>query len=158
VDGSQNIHFQGLWGVGAGAVRLYAEDTTADGTVLSEDPYAYICAVSTDGSKGFMGIHGDQGVRITSGLPNEPPIDNKAINGVEVQTGETQEIHILRGLDQGSDQSIEMTIGNILIDGGSGSVRINATTEISFNVVGGTSSITLTPTGIVMQGPLIQIN
>lgn len=158
MDGSQNIHFQGLWGVGAGAVKLYAEDTTADGTVLGQDPFALICAVSENGSTGFMGVRGDKGVRITSGLPNEPSITNEAINGVEVQTGETQEIHILRGLDKDSDQSIEMVIGNILIDGGSGSVRINATTEISFNVVGTTSSITLTPTGIVMQGPLIQIN
>jgi hypothetical protein len=39
-----------------------------------------------------------------------------------------------------------------------GGVWIRSLTNIMLAVAGGTSSINLTPSGIVMKGPLIQIN
>jgi hypothetical protein len=56
------------------------------------------------------------------------------------------------------DQKIEMTPGNITIDGGVGTITIQSLTEITLSVAGGLSSITLTPAGITIQGLLVQIN
>ena len=68
-----------------------------------------------------------------------------------------QNVTIQRGLLPGVDQKIEMAPGSIIVDGGIGTVTIKSLTEITLSVAG-VSTITLTPAGIIIQGPLVMIN
>jgi hypothetical protein len=112
-----------------------------------------------DAPQGTVSVRGDQGVRITSGPYNAPEAGNKQINGLEMQTGDQQAILIARGLDGNPMQGrLSFNPDGIGINAQQGGVWIKSLTQIKLMVAGGTSSITLTPTGIVMQGPLIKIN
>ena len=107
---------------------------------------------------GKVNVRGSQGVRVTSGPPPLPPTASDSVNGVEIIVSEAQNVTIQRGLIPGVDQKIEMTPGNITVDGGAGTITIQSLTEIKLAVAGGMSSITLTPAGIIIQGILVQIN
>lgn len=107
---------------------------------------------------GLVNVRGSQGVRVTAGPPLLPPTNSASTNGVEVVVGEAQNISLQRGLLPAIDQKIEMAPASITIDAGAGSVTIQSLTEITLSVAGGMSSITLTPTGITIQGLLVQIN
>jgi hypothetical protein len=107
---------------------------------------------------GLVNVRGSQGVRVTAGPPLLPPTHSDSTNGVEVVVGEAQNISLQRGLLPAIDQKIEMAPASITIDAGAGSVTIQSLTEITLSVAGGMSSITLTPTGITIQGLLVQIN
>lgn len=107
---------------------------------------------------GKVNVRGSQGVRVTSGPPPLPPTSSDSVNGVEIIVSEAQNVTIQRGLIPGVDQKIEMTPGNITVDGGAGTITIQSLTEIKLAVAGGMSSITLTPAGIIIQGILVQIN
>ncbi len=110
------------------------------------------------GVDGKVNVRGSQGVRVTSGPPPLPPTASDSVNGVEIIVSEAQNVTVQRGLIPGVDQKIEMTPGNITIDGGVGTITIQSLTEITLSVAGGMSSITLTPAGITIQGILVQIN
>jgi MspA len=107
---------------------------------------------------GKVNLRGSQGVRVTAGPPLLPPTESDSVNGVEIIVGEAQNVIVQRGLLPGVDQKIEMTPGNITVDGGAGTITIQSLTEITLSVAGGMSSITLTPAGITIQGILVQIN
>jgi hypothetical protein len=107
---------------------------------------------------GKVNLRGSQGVRVTAGPPLLPPTESDSVNGVEIIVGEAQNVTVQRGLLPGVDQKIEMTPGNITVDGGAGTITIQSLTEITLSVAGGMSSITLTPAGITIQGILVQIN
>jgi len=109
------------------------------------------------GTDGTVNVRGSQGVRITAGPPLLPPTASDSTNGVEMIVGETQNVKIQRGLLP-VDQKIEMTPSGITIDAGIGTVTIQSLTQITLSVAGGLSTITLTPTGITIQGLLVQIN
>jgi hypothetical protein len=160
VYGSQTTYFQGKWVTCAGDVTLVAEDTNKAGTSLKEpDPVLELKAISTDGGTGRAYLRGDQGVRITSGLPNLPLIQNDAISGIEMQAGDEQSVEIMRGLaPYVSDELISLVKGSITIHEGSGSIHIAALQSIDISAGAGASCISLTPAGIVLRGPLIQIN
>jgi hypothetical protein len=161
VNGSQSIWFQGLWGVGAGQVKLYAEDHNHAGTNLDSggDPIATLAAIGKSGETGRVLVIGTQGVRIVSQTNGDPAPDHESISGVEVQVGDEQFVHIMRGMDPwGNDHRITMAPQGIAIHCGTGEVSIDASEQITLKVAGGTSSITLAPTGIVLKGPIIQIN
>jgi hypothetical protein len=110
------------------------------------------------GMDGRVEVRGSQGVRITAGPPPLPPTANQGIDGVEIMTGEMEMITLQRGLIPGVDQTILMAPELINIDGGAGPVIIESLTEITLAVAGGVSSITLTPAGIILTGPIIMIN
>jgi hypothetical protein len=118
-----------------------------------------ITIVSTGmGMDGKVDVRGSQGVRITSGPPMLPPTTDSSTNGVEIIASEAQNVTIQRGLLPVVDQKIEMTPGAIMVDGGAGTITIQSLTEIKIQVMGGLSSITLTPMGIIIQGPIVMIN
>lgn len=116
-----------------------------------------LLASNTLGVDGQIDLRGAKGVRITAGPPPLPATNSESTDGVEVMVGEAQNVTIQRGLIPGVDQKMEMTPGNITVDGGAGTIMIQSLSEITLSVAGGTSSITLTPTGITIQGPIIQI-
>jgi hypothetical protein len=159
VYGSQTTHFQGKWLTCAGTIALYAEDRTPGGSQLTEGaPLAVICAMD-ENDGGRTCIRGNQGVRISSGPPSEPHVDSESISGIEMQAGDEQSINIMRGMDPNvRDELICLDKGNIFIHEGSGSIHISALQSIDISAGAGASSISLTPTGIVLRGPLIQIN
>jgi hypothetical protein len=156
VDGSQTIYFQGLWGVGAGTIKLAAEDHTESGISFnSSDPVASLSGIAHDGSKGRANVFGSQGVRIASQVGSVPPPDNKSISGVEIYVQDDKEIIFQQGL-YGTQMMVMAHSGTTLT--GSTEIMIQCNQQITLQVAGGVSSITLTATGIVMKGPLIQIN
>jgi len=109
---------------------------------------------------GNVDVRGSQGVRITSGpaLPPLLPATSAATNGIEILTAsEAQNITIKQGTTPVSP-SIELNLGGIVIDGGHTQVNIKSLVSISLSVAGGTSQILLTPTGIVIKGPIVAIN
>jgi hypothetical protein len=87
-----------------------------------------------------------------------PPTTSSSTDGIEVIASEAQKITIQRGLIPAVDQLIEMDPGSIMIDGGVGTITVQSLTEIKLQVAGGVSSITLTPAGIIIQGPIVMIN
>ena len=111
---------------------------------------------------GKVDLRGSKGVRITAGPPAIPMVSPEttadSTNGVEIVVAEPQNITLQRGLIDGVDQKIEMQPASILVDGGVGTVTIQSLTEITLQVAGGVSKISLTPAGIIMQGPIIMIN
>ena len=123
----------------------------------SETPVISMLA-DDNGSKGKIEIRGSKSVRITSGPPGPLPMSSDDTDGVDVIAGESQKVTIKRGLIDGVDQKIVMEQGSITIDAGSGSITIQSLTEITLSVAGGTSTIRLTASGIVIQGILVQIN
>jgi hypothetical protein len=111
---------------------------------------------------GKVDVRGSQGVRITSGPPAIPMVSPEttadSTNGVEIIASEAQDVTIQRGMIPMVDQLIQMTPGAIMIDGGAGMVTIQSLTSVKLQVAGGISSITLTPAGIIIEGPIVMIN
>jgi hypothetical protein len=58
----------------------------------------------------------------------------------------------------GAQQAIAIMPTNLNILGTTANVLISSDLQITLSVAGGLSSIVLTPVGIVLKGPLIQIN
>jgi hypothetical protein len=111
---------------------------------------------------GKVDVRGSQGVRITSGPPAIPMVSPEttadSTNGVEIIASEAQDVTIQRGMIPMVDQLIQMSPGAIMIDGGVGMVTIQSLTSVKLQVAGGISSITLTPAGIIIEGPIVMIN
>lgn len=117
-----------------------------------------LLATDMTGMDGSVDVKGAKGVRITAGPPMLPPMGSDSTNGVEIVTGELQNVTVQRGLLPGVDQKIEMTPTGITVDAGTMPVTIQSLTEITLSVAGGLSTITLTPAGVTIQGVLVQIN
>jgi len=117
-----------------------------------------ILAAGNELIDGNVDVRGSKGVRITTGPPPLLPVKSDSTDGVEIIVSETQNVTVQRGLMPTIDQSITMTPGNITIDGGVGTVTIQSMMEIKLSVAGGVSSITLTPAGVIIKGPLVMIN
>lgn len=134
---------------------------TANGAQVgldTSDPPVVMIMADCKGNDGTVDINGSKGVRITAGPPSLPPVDSDSTDGVEIVTGETQNLTLQRGLIQGVDQMIQMTPSGITVDAGTMPVTIQSLTQITLSVAGGVSTITLTPEGITIQGVLVQIN
>ncbi len=146
-----------------GELDIYGQfiGITANGAQVGEDtsdPPAVMIVADSTGDDGMVEINGSQGVRITAGPPSLPPVDSESTNGVEIVTGETQNVTLQRGLIQGVDQMIQMTPSGITVDAGTMPVTIQSLTQITLSVAGGVSTITIAPEGITIQGVLVQIN
>jgi len=154
-DGCETHYTDGHYMIGGSKVFLTALGSEGGD---AESPVISILAGTGSAPDGLVNARGSQGVRITSGPPGQPPSQNRTINGLDLQTGDAQEINIMRGWTEPAVQLIQMNPGQIVIDAGPGTLTLLAATSISIKVAGGTSSISLTPLGIVMQGPVITLN
>jgi hypothetical protein len=148
-------NYDGVYALGANRIELMARPPLPP---APPNPSNITLLASGLGIDGKVDIRGSQGVRITSGPPMLPPTTSDSTNGVEIIASELQNVTIQRGLIPVVDQKIEMTPGAIMVDGGAGTITIQSLTEIKIQVAGGVSSITLTPVGIIIQGPLVMIN
>lgn len=145
----------GVYAVGANRVEIMARPPLPPATPAPSNITLLASGLGTDGK---VDVRGSQGVRITSGPPMLPPTTSDSTDGIEVIASEAQNVTIQRGLIPAVDQVINMTPGSIIMDGGAGTVTIQSLTEVTIQVAGGVSSITLTPAGIIIQGPLVMIN
>lgn len=110
-------------------------------------------------TQGRIDAHAIEGIRLTTtGFPNPMiPMSSPETNGVDIIAGELQTVNIKRGVLP-IDNFITLTPEMLQVDGGLGPVMIQSQTEITIQVAGGVASITLSPAGIIMQGPIIMIN
>ncbi|HVP00895.1 MAG TPA: hypothetical protein VMT15_22665 [Bryobacteraceae bacterium] len=120
-----------------------------------------ITLLSTDMTctQGRIDAHAIEGIRITTtGFPDPMiPMSSEETAGVDIICGEAQTINIKRGVLP-IDNYISITPEMLQVEGGLGPVMIESQTEITIQVAGGVASITLSPAGIIMQGPIIMIN
>lgn len=157
-DGNVASYTDGVYSVVTPQTIVHACGAFGSGEEAGTIPRISILAGDVKSDQGLIYARGTKGVRITSGPPHQPQMMNDdKINGVEIQTGDAQEISIRRGMQPG-DQGIYMTKQYIVLDGGFGDVTVLSDSTISFQIGTGTSMITLTHDGIVLKGPIIQIN
>lgn len=111
-------------------------------------------------SDGKVDVRGSKGVRITSGPAIGPPLPttSDSTNGIEVITSSEAQSILLQQGSLPMSQKIELGLAGITIDGTEHLVTIKSAYSISLTVAGGTSQILITPAGIVIKGPLVQIN
>lgn len=157
-DGDHFTCYRGAYAISANQVEFRSEPQFPP----SPEQGAYLINVFSPGLppgvEGFVNVRGSAGVRVTAGPPPLPPATSST-NGIEMAVGETQSITLERGLvPEGSQNKIEMAPGQITVDGGAGTITIQSLTEITLQVAGGVASIKLTPAGLILQGPIIQIN
>lgn len=153
-DGNDVHHCAGLTGCIAAA--HYYSAIGGDG----QAPRIELLAAGSDQGGGELHARASKGIRLTVAPAGVPPetIDPD-ICGVEVEVGDFECIHLQRGIDDNPMRGvIAMNLDGIGINAYQGGVWLKSDTLIKLMVAGGTSSIALTPTGIVMQGPIIQIN
>jgi hypothetical protein len=152
---TDHVHsFDGTYSLSANQVELLSRPP-----LPPAPPGPSVITILADGfgTDGKVNVNGSQGVRITAGPPSLPPTASGSTNGVEVIAGEIQNVTIQRGLLPGVDQKIEMTPSGITVDAGAMPITIKSLTQITLSVAGGMNTITLTPTGITIQGLMIQI-
>jgi len=148
-------NYDGVYALGANRIELMARPPLPPAPPKPSVISLVATGLALDGR---VEVRGSQGVRITSGPPMLPPTTSESTNGVEIIASEAQNVTIQRGLIPMVDQMIQMTPGAIMIDGGVGTITVQSMTEIKIQVAGGVSSITLTPVGIIIQGPIVMIN
>ncbi|HEY3839599.1 MAG TPA: hypothetical protein VGL72_23675 [Bryobacteraceae bacterium] len=148
-------NYDGVYALGGNRIEFMARPPLPPAPPLPSVISLVATGLALDGR---VEVRGSQGVRITTGPPMLPPATSESTNGVEIIASEAQNITIQRGLIPDVDQKIEMDPGSIMVDGGVGTITIQSLTEIKIQVAGGVSSITLTPAGIIIQGPLVMIN
>ncbi len=154
-DGFKSDYCEGRHMIGGAEVFVTALGSDGPDGVA---PLISILAATSD-PDGKVDVHGSAGVRITSGPPSQPKSHNPDIDGLEVQTGDSQCIHFMRGMEENPlHGSMSFDNQGIGINGNQGGVWLKSYTKVKLMVLGGTSYIELTPSGIVMKGPLIQIN
>lgn len=155
-DTQDHAHFiDGKYSVTANQIQLLSAPPLPAATPLPE--VISLLATDVTGMQGQVTVKGAKGVRITTGPPMLPPASSDSTDGVEVIASEAQKVTIQRGLLPGVDQKIEMDPGSITIDGGAGTITIQSLTQITLSVAGGANTITMTPTGITIQGLMITI-
>ncbi|MGA3186713.1 MAG: hypothetical protein ABSF22_06340 [Bryobacteraceae bacterium] len=107
---------------------------------------------------GLINAHATKGIRLTVGPPEQPDTENSEIKGIEVQVGDAEYVSLMRGMNpDDSDQKITLEDTGVYVKGGDGVVDLTSHKQILISA-GGVSSISVTPSGIVMKGPIIRIN
>jgi hypothetical protein len=151
-DGSHDYHFDGSYQVSSPKI-----DLEATGTQDSFDPPQIVLHASDAGGIGLVGVRGDKGVRITSG-PASAEMFVPSTNGFDVEVGSEQLVRIWHGPKGVPNGHITMSAKGTSIGTKEGGVWVTSLTSITLDVAGGTSSITLTPEGITIKGPMVWIN
>lgn len=160
-DGGHKLHdVDGVYEIAANQVLLITKSPLQPS---SRDHVITLLAPGTPESaltNGRIELRGTQGVRVTAGPPMGEALatDGKSVKGVEIIVGEEQKVTIQRGLIPGVDQTVEMNPQGITINAGDGVITLKAFREIKLSVADGLASISLTPVGITIKGPLIRIN
>jgi hypothetical protein len=151
-DGGHTDYYDGMYCINAPDVTV-----TATGSVGEDaaSPIIQLCSGTGTAPDGRIYVHGSQGVRITSGPSGQPHCGNPDINGLEMHVGGAQEIIVRRG--DPVEQTIQISPGLMAVNSPS-LISIVSDEQIELSVAGGTSSIILSPSGIVLKGPIIQIN
>jgi hypothetical protein len=158
-DGAKFISAEKTLILGGNHVAIQADTPTPPAS--ADAPLVTVLSSDITCQQGRVEVHAPQSVRITTtgGIPGLIPMHSDSTNGIEICAGDPQTVLITRGSDENPMQGrIAMNLDGIGINGTGGGVWIKSLTSIKLAVAGGTSSITLTPAGIVMQGPLITIN
>ena len=166
-DGNNTVESaEGVYQIAANQLVLVTKDPEKPDT---DTPHAndHVVTILAAGklpafADGRVDIRGSKGDRITTGAAiTVPPVPttSDSTDGVEIVASETQNITIQRGLLPIA-QKIEMCPGVINIDSGVGPgiISIKSFTSIELSVCDGVSKISLTPAGIILQGPIIMIN
>jgi hypothetical protein len=154
-DGSPTHYHDGTYSIVANQVQLH---TAPPMPPVDAVPYVISLFSPGEGYDGRVEVNASQGVRITAGPPLMPPTSSESTEGVEVAVGELESITLVRGMIPGAQQAIAIMPTNLNILGTTANVLISSDLQITLSVAGGLSSIVLTPVGIVLKGPLIQIN
>lgn len=154
-QGSPTHYHDGTYSVVANQVQLHTAPQ-----MPPTDPVPYLISLLSPGSgyDGRVEVNASQGVRVTAGPPQMPPTSSESTEGVEVAVGELQSITLIRGMIPGAQQAIAIMPSNLNIMGTTANVLVSSDVQITLSVAGGLSSIVLTPVGIVLKGPVIQIN
>jgi hypothetical protein len=158
-DGGHAHYANAIYEIIAPGVEITAMSGQPRVTILATTQVAYPemeGGGSSGGGLALVNAHADTGMRLTTGATTDTL--SLGTNGVEMIVGDAQEINIMRGTTEPAVQTIQMSPGQIVIDGGPGSITLLSKTSISMKVAGGMSSISLTPSGIVLQGLLTKIN
>ncbi|HTB10635.1 MAG TPA: hypothetical protein VK752_03645 [Bryobacteraceae bacterium] len=149
-----------LWLVGN---QVHLQTGTSASAETPEEYVIEMLAIDPGFDNGRIEMRGSQSVRITSGVQEGsggPKISNKKNNGVVIRAGDGQVVALAQGCDEEVDSAVVLNpqgAGGILLNSKE-FISIDSGTQILLSVAGGTSSITLTPSGIVMKGPIIRIN
>ncbi len=165
-SGGQGVDPSQDWG-GSGNHAWYnnGDYTIAAYTVTVEacagHPRVEILAVGQNygaDSKAFVNVHGDKGVRITTGI--DIPVNQMETDGVDIITEGAQTFLIERGAGPGATniQRIQIEPDVFIIDANLGDLTIKSMKSITIEAAGGMSSIRLDAQGITIQGPLVNIN
>lgn len=109
------------------------------------------------GVDGMVDVRGSQGVRITAGPAPGLPAGKATTKGVTIAAGQADTVSIERGLFPGTDQRIKMTPQGITVNAGSMPVTIESLREITLSVAGGAAKITISPTGVKIEGMTVKI-
>lgn len=107
---------------------------------------------------GRVEVHGSQGIRITTGPPKMPSAKNPDINGVEIYTGDANNIRLRRGFTAESQQYLYMTPHGITMEAANGDEGILIESDVNITLQVGPSSIIMTPAGIAIKGLMVHIN
>lgn len=153
-DHGQHAHYTaGHYSISAEEVEVIAQ---------TRHPRLTLEAVNDPGAMdglAFVGIHGDKGVRITTGVdPLVTQTFDSGTDGVEIFAEHLQTIDLKRGVGNPLMQRIWMQPDAILIDGTNAGVTISSAVKITLQVGEGMSFIELTPEGITIQGLMVNIN
>jgi hypothetical protein len=107
---------------------------------------------------GRVEIRGTQGVRITTGPVEVPPASSEETNGVEVICAEDQTVTISCGGIPGESPTILVSADGIIISTGAAPLTLTSMTEITLTAADGVATVSLTPEGVTIDGPLVTIN
>jgi hypothetical protein len=154
-DGAYQIAANQIALVTRSPLRPETSDASANDHVITLLAPGSPDSALTDGR---VDIRGSQGVRVTAGPGPLLPTESKSVRGVQIMVGEEQKVTIQRGLIPGVDQTVEMNPQGITINAGDGVITLKAFREIKLSVADGLASISLTPVGITIKGPLIRLN
>jgi hypothetical protein len=152
-DGARMVTAEKTLVLSGNHVAVQADDPTPPAT--PDPPLITLLAADTTTELGGVEAHAGKAVRLTTGP--DYMMHSDVTDGVDICVSETQSITLMRGALPVEDQTIQISPGFIMVDGGTGSITIQSMSEITIKV-GETTSLMLTPLGIVVQGPLITMN
>lgn len=152
--GGRTQFFDGLHTFVGNQIHLMATQWQGSTTVMNPN-----ISLFSPGTGASIEARAQVGVRISTGEPGMPDMSADHTNGVQIAVGDPQSIRLERGMAfPVEDQMIELAPTGITISAGSQILELTSLETIKIAVAGGVASITLTAAGIVLQGPLIQIN
>jgi hypothetical protein len=150
-DGNHAFYSKGHYEIIASEVELMAE--AANPCVTIE---AFYEQGGSTGGRAFVNVHADKGIRMTSGTT--PAVNAINTDGIVMITDDNQPILLTRGEVSSNPQQVSIGTDGFMIDANLANLVIQSMHSITLQVAGGTSSISLTPEGITLTGPLININ